>query len=347
MLDGVGEPRSVLVTGGAGFIGRRVCAELRARGHHVRVLDSFHPDVHARRPAPSAALLIGDVRDPVDVAAALDGVDTVVHLAAKVGLGVGVHDLPDYASSNDLGTAILLREMATAGIGRLVLASSMVVYGAGLGRCAEHGTVRPAPRSPAALDAGRFEPPCPVCGRELTHVLVAEDAPLDPQNAYAASKLAQEHLASSWARLTGGSVAALRYHNVYGPGLPQHTPYAGVAAIWLTALLASRPPEVHEDGRQRRDFVHVDDVAAATCAATEQLHDGVAAYNVGSGRQRTVHDMALAMAAVAGGPAPVVTGRYRLGDVRHITADSSKLRHAFELAPAIDVDEGVHSLFVG
>jgi dTDP-L-rhamnose 4-epimerase len=348
MLDHVAlGPRNVLVTGGAGFIGRRVCAQLRTRGHQVRVLDSFRPEVHPHRPRPAVDLAVGDVRDAAVVATSLDGIDTVVHLAAKVGLGVGTGDLPDYASSNDLGTAVLLSEMANADVGRLVLASSMVVYGAGLGRCGEHGVVRLPPRSRVALEAGRFDPPCPSCGRELSPVLVPEDTPLEPQNAYAASKVAQENFASSWARLTGASVAYLRYHNVYGPGLPRDTPYAGVTAIWMSSLLAGRAPQVHEDGRQRRDFVHVDDVAAATCAAAERLGEGVLAYNVGSGRPRTIGEMAHAMAAAAGGPAPVVTGRYRLGDVRHITADSSRVRAEFGLGPTADIGDGVRSLFVG
>ncbi len=198
----------VLLTGGAGFIGRRVLDELQARGHEVRVLDSLRPDVHRTEPAPlPAELVVADVRDAAALDGALVGVDAVCHLAAKVGLGVDVQDLPDYADSNDRGTAELLAAMARADTGRLTLASSMVVYGEGLGLCVEHGPVTPGPRARDQLAAGRFEPPCPSCGRDLAPALVAEDAPLDPRNAYAASKLAQEHLAASWARATGGSVA--------------------------------------------------------------------------------------------------------------------------------------------
>jgi dTDP-L-rhamnose 4-epimerase len=335
----------VLLTGGAGFIGRHVLNELRARRHTVRVLDSWRPDVHKiQKPLPGADSIAADVRDANAVDRALDGIEAVVHLAAKVGLGVDVGDMPDYAGSNDEGTAILLARMAKAGIRRLTLASSMVVYGEGLGLCSEHGPVMPAPRVETALAAGQFEPPCPHCGQPLGPALVDEGARLDPRNAYATSKLAQEHYASNWARSVGGSVAALRYHNVYGPGMPQNTPYAGVAAIFTSALRRGEAPKVYEDGRQRRDFVHVRDVAAATVTACERHADGVRAFNVGSGTARTVGEMASALAEALKGKKPVVTGQYRLGDVRHITADSSRLRNELGWRPNVDFNDGMNEL---
>jgi dTDP-L-rhamnose 4-epimerase len=337
----------VLLTGGAGFIGRHVARELNARGHSVRVLDSLRPDVHQpgqSAPVDRSELVVGDVRDAAIVDRALEGVDAVLHLAAKVGLGVDVGDMPDYASSNDDGTAVLLARMAKAGIKRLTLASSMVVYGEGIGHCSEHGAVMPAPRVESELAAGRFEPPCPHCGKALDTALVDENARLDPRNAYATSKLAQEHYAANWARSVGGSVAALRYHNVYGPGMPQNTPYAGVAAIFTSALRRGEAPKVFEDGQQRRDFVHVRDVAAATVTACEKHLEGVRAFNVGSGTPRTVGDMARALAAALNGPKPVVTGQYRLGDVRHITADSSRLRNELGWKPQVDFEYGMTEL---
>jgi dTDP-L-rhamnose 4-epimerase len=319
----------VLLTGGAGFIGRHVHRALDDGGHDVRVLD----------------LVNGvDVRQPTVVEAAVSGVDAVCHLAAKVGLGVDVQDLPDYASTNDLGTAVLLAAMARRGVRRLVLSSSMVVYGEGLGRCIRHGAVMPEPRCVTDLAAGQFEARCPQCGCVLAPELVTEDAPPAPCNAYAASKLAQEHLASSWARATGGSVAVLRYHNVYGPGLPRDTPYAGVAAIFLSALRRGEAPVVFEDGGQRRDFVHVRDVAAATVTTLERHESGTRAYNIGSGTPRTVGALAAALSAVFGGPAPIVSGDYRLGDVRHITADSTRLRAELGWAPRVDFDRGTAEL---
>ncbi len=335
----------VLLTGGAGFIGLHVLHELRSRGHEVRVLDSLRSDVHKN---PSGQLerdlLKADVRDVSALDRALPGVDAVIHLAAKVGLGVDVNDMPDYASSNEVGTAELLAAMARAKVLRLTLASSMVVYGEGFGRCSQHGQVRPAPRDEKDLAAGRFEPPCPICGNPLEIGLVDETAPFDPRNAYATSKVAQELYASNWARLTGGSVIALRYHNVYGPGMPRDTPYAGVAAIFTSALKRGEAPQVFEDGGQRRDFVHVRDVAAATVLACERHMEGVGAYNVGSGTPRTVGDMAAALSGALNGPQPVVTGQYRLGDVRHIMAASARLHHELGWSAQVSFDDGMAEL---
>ncbi|WP_405989928.1 NAD-dependent epimerase/dehydratase family protein [Streptomyces sp. NBC_00986] len=318
----------VLVTGGAGFIGSHVVEALTARGHEAVVFDLR--DGH-------------DVRSPQAVASVLPGVDAVCHQAAMVGLGTGFGDAADYVSHNDLGTAVLLSAMADAGVRRLVLAGSMVVYGEGSYACERHGPVRPGPRAVADLDAGRFEPRCPDCGAELAPGLVGEDAPVDPRNVYATTKLAQEHLAAAWARSTGGSAVSLRYHNVYGPRMPRDTPYAGVASFFRSALARGESPRVFEDGGQRRDFVHVRDVAAANVAALESEpgEGALTAYNTGSGDPHTVGEMARALAAAYGGPEPVVTGEYRLGDVRHITADSSRLRAELGWKAEVEFAEGM------
>jgi dTDP-L-rhamnose 4-epimerase len=321
----------VLVTGAAGFIGSHIAEIMQAAGHDVRGLDSLSPAVHNGRPGHvTGDLVVGDVRDPATVDAALAGVDAVCHQAAMVGLGVDLSDLPVYSDVNVTGTAVLLEAMGRHGIPRLVFASSMVVYGEGAYDCATHGRVRPAPRQPGDLAAGRFEPRCPQCAQPLGTATVTEDAPLDPRNAYAASKVAQEHLASSWARMTGGSAVGLRYHNVYGPRMPRDTPYSGVAAIFRSCLENGVPPRVFEDGGQRRDFVHVRDVARANLLALEAVSDpdpagagagGLRCYNVASGEPHTVGEMAVALAvAFGGGLEPVVTGDYRLGDVRHVVA---------------------------
>ncbi|MDH6548010.1 NAD-dependent epimerase/dehydratase family protein [Streptomyces sp. SAI-041] len=320
----------VLVTGGAGFIGSRIVEALVAHGHEPLLFDL--------RTDPAS-----DVRDADAVRRALTGVDAVCHQAAVVGLGVDFADAPRYVSHNDVGTAVLLAAMAGLGVRRLVLAGSMVVYGEGRYTCPRHGTVRPGPRAVADLDAGRFEPLCPRCGADLSPGLVGEDAPVDPRNVYATTKLAQEHLAASWARATGGSAVALRYHNVYGPGMPRDTPYAGVASFFRSALARGEAPRVFEDGGQRRDFVHVRDVAAANVAALEaDSADGaLTSYNTGSGEPHTVGEMARALAEAYGGPEPVVTGEYRLGDVRHITADSARLRAELGWKAEVGFAEGM------
>ncbi|MYS19266.1 dTDP-L-rhamnose 4-epimerase [Streptomyces sp. DvalAA-14] len=339
----------VLVTGGAGFIGSHIVAALAARGHEPVVLDALLPTAHAvppaRPPAGTAEFIAEDVRNPEALSRALRGVQAVCHQAAMVGLGKDIADTPAYVGCNDLGTAHLLAAMAGAGVQDLVLAGSMVVYGEGRYDCPRHGRVTPGPRTVADLDAGRFEPRCPQCGADLTPGLVDEDAPLDPRNVYAATKLAQEHLAAAWARATGGRAIALRYHNVYGPGMPRDTPYAGVASFFRSALARGRAPQVFEDGAQRRDFVHVRDVAEANVLALEGVGDrpdGVLrAYNTGSDNPHTIADMATALATAHGGPAPEITGEYRLGDVRHITATSGRLRAELGWGPEVSFAKGV------
>jgi dTDP-L-rhamnose 4-epimerase len=339
----------VLVTGGAGFIGSQVAGRLVAAGWEVRILDAFLEAAHPTRAdgvprsTDGAELVVADVRDAATVERALTGVDAVVHQAAMVGLGVDLQDLPQYVGINDLGTAVLLAGMDRAGVGRLVLASSMVVYGEGPYLCADHGLVRPPARAAADLDSGRFEPRCPTCGAELAPGTVDEGAPLDPRNVYAATKVAQEHLAAAWARASGGTAVALRYHNVYGPGMPRDTPYAGVASIFRSALERGEAPRVFEDGGQRRDFVHVRDVAAANLAALAVTAEAGSfrAYNIASGEPHTVGEMAAEVADAFGGPPPVVTGRYRLGDVRHVVAAPDRARHELGFAAQIPFPAGM------
>ncbi|MQA12932.1 MAG: NAD-dependent epimerase/dehydratase family protein [Pseudonocardiaceae bacterium] len=336
----------VLVTGGAGFVGSHVADLLAGSGHEVRLLDTLLPAAHgdaAGRPEYLAGheLIDGDVRDPDLLDRALRGVDAVCHQAAMVGLGVGVSDMPEYVSHNDLGTATLLAAMERAGVAQLVLASSMVVYGEGRYTCARHGAIRPSPRTAEDLHGGIFDPRCPHCDGLLEPETVPEDAAPDPRNTYAATKLAQEHLAAAWARHTRGSTVALRYHNVYGPRMPRDTPYAGVASIFRSSLVRGQPPQVFEDGAQRRDFVHVRDVAAANLAALQRAGDGFEAYNVCSGQPHTIADMAARLAAVAGGPDPVVTGQFRLGDVRHVVASPQRARDELGYQAGIGFDEGM------
>jgi dTDP-L-rhamnose 4-epimerase len=334
----------ILVTGGAGFIGSHIVDALLDQGREVRSLDALLDAAHRERPGyldPRAEFTEGDVRDPDTIAGALEGVDAVCHQSAMVGLGVDLSDIADYVSHNDLGTAVLLRALAARSFaGPLVLASSMVVYGEGRYRCPEHGIVRPGPRHAADLDAGQFEPPCPACGRPLEAASVPEDAPLDPRNVYAATKVAQEHLCTAFARETGATVTALRYHNVYGPRMPRDTPYAGVASIFRSSLAAGKAPRVFEDGAQRRDFVHVRDVAAANVRALEAGVPG--AFNVASGTPRTVGDMAAALArAVDPALEPVVTGQWRAGDVRHVFASPERAARELGFAAAEDFEAGM------
>ena len=327
-------PAVILVTGGSGFIGAHIVRALVDAGHHVRVLDL----VPERRPS-GAEVVLGDVRDPAAVERALHGVTAVCHQAAMVGLGVDFADIAEYVSHNDGGTAVLLRALAACRFdGRLVLAGSMVVYGEGRYRCGDHGIVAAPPRRADDLAAGLFEPHCPHCAAPLRPEPVPEDAPVDPRNVYAATKLHQEHLAFAYGRECDVPVTALRYHNVYGPGMPRATRYCGVAALFTDALAAGRAPAVFEDGRQLRDFVHVRDVARANVLALTRDEPAPGAYNIASGTPRSVGTLAAALADAAGdgAPRPRATGEFRLGDVRHVFASTRRAAEVLGFVAAED-----------
>jgi dTDP-L-rhamnose 4-epimerase len=329
----------VLVTGGAGFIGSHIVEQLLDLGATVRVLD-LRPALDSRADA-----FVGNMTDPRLTRAAVSGVDAVCHQAARVGLGVNFGDVCDYVADNDHGTAVLLDALWRRSFaGRLVLASSMVVYGEGRASCSRHGTVSPAPRHPDDLGAGFFEARCPIngCGTFVEWMPVDEDAAADPRSIYAATKLHQEHLCALYGREMGATIVALRYHNVYGPRMPRDTPYAGVASIFRSALESRRPPEVFEDGGQTRDFVHVRDVAHANILALTRSSVPAGAINVASGEPRTVGQMARVMAQhFEPSPVPVVSGRWRFGDVRHIVASPRRAAEHLGFHAEIGFTEGM------
>ncbi|GAC1701400.1 MAG: NAD-dependent epimerase/dehydratase family protein [Candidatus Limnocylindrales bacterium] len=337
----------VVVTGGAGFIGSHIVDALGVRGHDVTVIDSFAPTVHAARPDylnDGARYVEADLADRAMLERELAGADVITHQAAVVGLGAGTLDGPLFVRTNGVGTAELLRAALRQRVPRLVLASSMVVYGEGAYRCDADGPQRPLPRRDADLAVGRFDPACPRCGGPLRSEAITEEAPLDPRSVYAATKVHQEHLAFIAMREGGPVVTALRYHNVYGPRSPRDTLYAGVASIFRSQIAAGQPPQVFEDGAQRRDFVHVRDVAAANVRAIEREAPAAGAFNIGSGTPRTILDLATALSAALGGSAPIVTAAYRSGDVRHVFASSERADRELDLGPRIPFDAGIGEL---
>jgi len=335
----------VLLTGSAGFIGAAIAGQLEAAGDEVVRVDLMLEKAHGVSTAPEGTHQL-DVRDAAQWGPLIDGVDAVCHQAALVGAGVAVGDLPEYAAHNDLGTAALLAAMHDAGVARLVLASSMVVYGEGRYACPTHGAQTPPARTVAALDSGDFDNHCPVCAQPLGWELVDERARLDPRSTYAASKLAQEHYTSAWVRQADASAVALRYHNVYGPGMPRDTPYSGVAAMFRSSLERGEAPQVFEDGGQMRDFVHVADVARANVVALRAVTEGGSgrydAYNVCSGEPVSILDVARALAAATGSDLePVVTGDFRTGDVRHVVASPQRAGADLGFTARIGPEEGL------
>jgi dTDP-L-rhamnose 4-epimerase len=278
----------------------------------------------------------------------LDGVDVVCHQAAMVGNGVDAQDLPAFAAHNDHATAVLLAGHV-ADRGRPDRAG--LLHGRVRGRRRSRATPMEASwrlhGAPPTSRSGAFDPRCPHCEQFLRWTTVDEDAPFRPRTSYAASKVAQEHYAGAWCTLQEGRCIALRYHNAYGPHMPADTPYAGVAAVFRSALERGEPPRVYEDGRQVRDFVHVRDVAAANVAAVERVgaHPvGVTAYNVSSGHPFTVGQMAATAAAAFGGPDPVTTGAFRAADVRHVVADPTRARVGLGFRASIPPEQGLAEL---
>ena len=337
----------ILVTGGAGFIGSAVVDELVHDGHDVIVVDALLDRAHRVPPAylnPGATYLVGDLADETVATNAVRGIDALSHQASLVGLGVNFGDVVDYVHHNDRATAVLLGALHDRNfMGRIVLASSMVIYGEGRFRCGRHDLVNPAARTSVRLDAGHFEPTCPLCHADLVPEPVDESAPSDPHNIYAATKLHQEHLCAVYGREHDAPVIALRYHNVYGPRMPRDTPYAGVAAIFRSALERGEAPQVFEDGGQRRDFVHVADVARANIAALRAEAEVRGPFNVASGQPHTVLELADALRNAVGrdAPPPEVTGSYRLGDVRHVFASPARATEMLRFSATVSFDDGI------
>ncbi len=323
----------VLITGGAGFIGSHLADTLLASGHRVRALDNLTEQVHegGARPgylSPEVELVVGDVRDAEAVGRALDGVDAVVHLAARVGVGQSMYEPAEYTATNELGTAVLCQALAERPVRKLLVASSMSVYGEGTG---------PA-RTREQLERGDWEP---AAGPAPT----PETKQPELASVYALSKFQQERLCLLFGSAYGVPAVALRLFNTYGPRQALSNPYTGVLAIFASRLLNGRPPLIFEDGLQRRDFVSVHDVAGAFALALGSPAADGRVLNVGSGSSVTVLELAERLAAVMGVEIrPEATGRYRMGDIRHCFADISLARELLGYEPKVELEQGVAEL---
>jgi dTDP-L-rhamnose 4-epimerase len=347
-------PQPVLVTGGAGFIGSHLVESLLAEGvTAVRVLDSLDPQVHgpgatqATLLPPGVEFLHGSVTDAALVDRALRGVRSVVHLAAAVGVGQSMYAIASYVEANAQGTAVLLDRIVNGKVPleRLVVASSMSIYGEGRYRCAACGPVAPPLRPLAQLEARQWEMRCPRCGGPAEAAPTDEDKPVLPTSVYAVTKRDQEELCLCVGRAYGIPSVALRLFNVYGPRQALSNPYTGVAAIFSSRLLNGQPPLVFEDGRQSRDFVHVTDVARAfhVALATPSVRD--VDINVGTGRPTSVAEVARHLARVLKvDVAPQVNGRFREGDIRHCVAAVSRARDLLGFEAKVDFAAGIEGL---
>jgi dTDP-L-rhamnose 4-epimerase len=340
----------VLITGGAGFIGSHAADVMLAAGYEVRILDNLSPQVHGpqrQRPAyltREAELVIGDVTDMSAVERALRGIDIVLHLASSVGVGQSMYDIEPYVRTNELGTAVLLQALAKHPVERLVVASSMSIYGEGACRSIDGAAATPSERAAKQLREGDWELR-DALGQRLEPIPTPETKQPTLSSIYALNKYAQERMCLIVGKAYRIPTIALRFFNVYGPHQALSNPYTGVLAIFAARLLNGRPPLVFEDGLQRRDFVHVNDVARACLLALETDHtDDV--FNVGSGQSRTILSVARDLGRVMGRAeiVPTITGKYRTGDIRHCFADMNKSRTLLGFEPSVAFDNGLAEL---
>ena len=345
--------RKVLITGGAGFIGSSLALRLVGRGHSVRVLDSLAPQIHGSDPESSPLFQRirsavdfrrGSVTSRPDVLASLDGIDTVVHLAAETGTGQSMYAIQHYSDVNVGGTAMLLDVIANERlpVQRVVVASSRAVYGEGAYWCGGHGAVYPPPRLAAAMATGDFDVRCPVCGAIATATATSEAAQVVPHSVYGVTKLTQEQMTLAVSRALGISGIAFRYQNVYGPGQSLSNPYTGILSIFSTRIRNGKGINIFEDGRESRDFVYIDDVISATVQGIEHPDAIVDTFNVGAGVATSVADIARMLQTGLGTEVPLeVTGQFRVGDIRHNTADLTKVRAQLGFEPGVSISEGL------
>jgi dTDP-L-rhamnose 4-epimerase len=343
--------KRVLVTGGAGFVGSHLVDALLREGHVVRVFDSLSPQVHPQGLPAYLAIdtqfVQGDMRDLDAVRSALTDIDVIYHKAAAVGVGQSMYEIAQYMGANTQGTANLLQAILDSKrqFEKLIVASSMSIYGEGKYRCDTHGEVAPPPRPLEQLKRKQWEALCPTCGAELNPVATDETKALQCTSIYALSKKDQEELCLLYGRTYGLPVVALRYFNIYGTRQALSNPYTGVAAIFAARLLNRNAPMVFEDGAQQRDFVSVHDIVRANLLALESAKADGMAINIGSGSPISIADVAKALAKSLGVDADAeITSKYRAGDIRHCFADITLARQVLGFEPQFQFADGIHEL---
>ncbi len=344
----------ILVIGGAGFIGHHTANELAEQGHQVRVFDSLHPQVHTdpsesiQRLHASVEFLKGDIRSHEDLKCALNGIEVVYHFAAETGVGQSMHEISRYVDVNARGTAVLCEILArdAATVKKLILASSRAVYGEGGYRCKRCGDIfPPSGRFGKDLVSGKWEFDCPECGSPLVPSKTGEDAPLHPVSVYGITKKTQEELCAVFSRTFGVPTLILRYFNVYGPGQCLTNPYTGIAITFYSRMDQGEPVDIFEDGAMLRDFVHVRDVVQANLKVLALGEPGVTVMNIGSGQAVSILEFANLLRTLTGSRSPIeISGRYRLGDIRHSRSDISRASRMIGYEPRVSLKEGLRGL---
>lgn len=342
---------SVLITGGAGFIGQQLCKALLNQGAKIRIIDNFNPQIHATDSLPDdlagcVELIKADVRDRDAMRHALSGAECVVHLAAETGTGQSMYEIERYFSVNVQATAMMLDLMQNDDCGKSVrsitLASSRAVYGEGAYNCGSHCMVFPDQRSRARMSSGLFDPVCPHCGSAVCLLPTPEVAPFMPMSMYGLTKQVQEQAVLLFARTRGINGFALRYQNVYGPGQSLKNPYTGILAVFSNLARQNQPIEIYEDGLESRDFVYIDDVVDATVRSINYPEQFVGALNVGSGQATSVLTVAQEIKAFFDSESSIkVSGAFRMGDIRHNIADVSRLKDVLGFVPGMPFSQGL------
>jgi dTDP-L-rhamnose 4-epimerase len=345
--------QNILISGGAGFIGSRLANFLVANSHKVKVLDNLSPQIHGATPEFSPLFLSlhndvefirGSVTNREDLIIALQGVDTVIHLAAETGTGQSMYAIQHYSDVNIGGTALLLDLIANESfpINKIVVASSRAVYGEGKYRCDQHGVVYPSARSATAMERGDFSVHCPVCGTAVHVEATDESTPVQPGSVYGVTKLNQEQMVLTVAKALGISAIAFRYQNVYGPGQSLSNPYTGILSIFSTRIRNQSAINIFEDGKESRDFVYIDDVVSITARAVEYEQPLVDVFNVGVGVATDVLTIANTLQQLLGKWVPTtVSGQFRIGDIRHNYADLAKVSRVLGFKPSVYIEDGL------
>jgi len=343
--------KNILITGGAGFIGSRLCEKLVEKNYNVTILDNLSPQIHGegesllyRKVKDISTFIKGDVRNQEDWKKAIKGQDIIVHLAAETGTGQSMYEVEKYNDVNIMGTAHLLELLANSkhSVTKMIIASSRAIYGEGKYNCQKHGSQYPISRKEKDMEIGEFNPKCEICNNELTTLATDENSKIHPSSIYGINKHQQEQMVMLMGEVLGISAVAFRYQNVYGPGQSLSNPYTGILSIFSTRILNRNDLDIYEDGLESRDFVYIDDAVDATILGIEKDQANGHVFNVGSGVATTIKEVAESLKKFYNSDINIsISKKFRLGDIRHNVADLDKVKNILGFSPNYNFQKGI------